>query len=331
MFFQIVSVSSPKITSVTASNDLVTVKSTGNVVGYYYGNSPKLNDAKYTSTTSNTFYASVKNGVYYFWVSGSGINGGNVSPVMYANGVKVSTSCTSQSVNNCDGSGVIERCYVYTGGNSVSPDKTGVLVTPKDGYKVTSLVASSNNCSNLSLVVGGQRLAQRYCKVTFTFKCEPKKTEPAKTDCTTNPNAPECKPACTGCACDNSCATTPYLTNISVSPGILSPAFSTKTTGYTVKVDGTVDKITINATGSKGNASGTISGTGTKQLSYGSQTFKVSISNNAGTTTYNVEVIRENNKSKDNSLKSLSINNGNLNPAFSPTQYKYNVEVENDK
>ncbi len=330
MIQRLANVSQPRITSITANNDLVTVKSTGSVAGYYYGTSPNLNAATYTSTNSNTYYAAVKNGVYYFWVAGTGVSTGNVNAVMYSSGVRVSSSCTNQSVKNCSGSGTIERCYVYTGGKSVVPEKSGTLVTPADGYKLESLKVSSNNCSNLSLVVGGQTLSKRYCKVTFAYSCVSKNATPAPADnCTTNPNGPGCKSSCSGCACTNSCATTPYLIGLSVSAGELSPSFTTKNTNYNVVVNGNVDKITINAVGSKGNAAGTITGTGTKNLSYGSQTFVIKIANNAAAVEYYVTVTREQNKSKDNSLSSLVLNNGELTPAFDPAVNTYNVEVEN--
>ncbi len=339
MIQKLANVTSPKITSVTSNNDLVTVKATGTIVGYYFGTSPNLNSAQFTRTTSGTYYAAVKNGVYYFWVAGTGVSSGNVNAVMYSNGVRVSTSCTNQSVKNCSGTGTIERCYVYSGGKSVSPEKSGTLVTPASGYKLNSLKVQSNNCSNLSLNVGGQALAKRYCKVVFAYQCVPENASstPAPTptptpsnDCKTNPNAPGCRTTCSGCACTNSCTTIPYLTGLSVSAGTLSPAFETKNVAYTVRVDGSVDQITINAVGSRGNAAGTITGTGTKNLSFGSQTFTIAIANNAATIEYFVTVIREEAKSKDNSLSSLVLSNGELSPAFDPSVNTYNVEVEND-
>ena len=342
MIEKLANVSQPKITSVTSSGDLVTVKATGTIVGYYFGTSPNLNSASFTRTTSSTYYAAVKNGVYYFWVAGTGVTSGNVNAVMYSSGVRVSSSCTNQSVKNCSGSGTIERCYVYTGGKSVLPEKSGTLVTPASGYKLDTLKVSSNNCSNLSLTVGGQNLSKRYCKVVFAYSCVPvNSSNPSPTptptptptpsdDCNTNPNGPNCKRTCSGCSCTNSCTTTPYLTGLSVSPGVLSPAFTTKNVAYTVVVPGDVDQITINAVGSRGNAAGTITGTGTKNLSFGSQTFMITISNNAASINYAVTVTREPIRSRDNSLSSLVVSNGEMNPAFSPAVNTYNVEVEND-
>ena len=153
---------------------------------------------------------------------------------------------------------------------------------------------------------------------------------PAPADnCATNPNGPGCKSSCSGCACTNSCTTTPYLTGLSVSPGTLSPAFNTKNVAYTVIVDGSVEQININAVGSRGNASGTITGTGVKNLSFGSQTFRITIANNAASIDYAVTVVREPIKNKDNTLSSLVVSNGELTPAFDPSINSYNVEVDN--
>ena len=73
----------------------------------------------------------------------------------------------------------------------------------------------------------------------------------------------------------------------------MSPAFNTKNVAYTVIVDGSVEQININAVGSRGNASGTITGTGVKNLSFGSQTFRITIANNAASIDYAITVVRE--------------------------------------
>lgn len=332
MIEKLANLSAPRITSVSSDKDLVIVKSEGNVVGYYYNNSPDINSAKYTSTTASVFYASVKNGVYYFWVNGSGVTTGNVKPVMYAKGVKISTSCTNQKVNKCTKSGLVERCFIYSGGSKVSAEIKGDLVVPADGYKIKTLKVNTNNCSNISLTVGNQKLEKRYCKIVYAYECVKDNGGGGGSvdDCTTNPNKPGCQSQCTGCACTNTCATVPYLTGLSVSPGVLSPAFNTKTVAYKVVVGGDVDKITINAVGSRGNAAGNITGTGTYQLSVGSQKFKISISNNAATIDYEVEVVREDNKSKDNKLSGIQVSVGELSPPFDPEVDMYDVEVEND-
>ncbi len=381
----------PKISGISSKDDLVTVKATGNVVGYYYGTSTKVNDAKFTSTSSTTYYAAVKNGIYYFWVAGSGVSTGNVNAIMYPYAVKITTSCYNQSVKNCTGSGTFERCYVYTGGKSVSPESGGTLVTPANGYKLESLVVSKNNCSNLSLNVGNQKLSKRYCKVVLAYKCS--KINPSACDknpnsadcicskdansascacardansadcaCKKNPNSTDCycktdanskncicaknpnSVACKGCPSGTTykngrcvtvvpqpiAPTTPYLTGLSVSPGTLSPAFDTHTVGYTVTVEPEVSQITINAVGSRGSASGTIYGTGVKNLSYGTQKFKITITNSAASIDYEIIVTRKKACNKDNTLKDLTISEGDLDPHFQAGVNSYNVKFNKE-
>lgn len=381
MIQKLADISTPKINSVTSNADLVTVKASGNIIGYYYGTSTSVNNAAYTSTTSNTYYAAVKNGVYYFWVAGSGVSTGNVNAVMYPYAVRVSTSCSNQSIKNCTGSGTFERCYVYTGGKSVSPESGGDLVTPAPGYKLDDLVVSANNCSNLSLNVGNQKLSKRYCKVVLSYKCSKIAANACDVDansadclcsqdgnsaacaCAKDANSADCKckkdansrecacardsrsAACTGRA--QSCSagyslvngkcvrnstpsspTTPYLTALSVSPGALSPAFNTKTVSYNVTVDTNVSQITINATGSRGSAAGTIYGTGLKNLSYGDNVFKITIMNSAESIDYYVTVFRKPECKGDKTLKSITLSEGDLEPSFQPDVNSYNVKIE---
>ena len=72
------------------------------------------------------------------------------------------------------------------------------------------------------------------------------------------------------------------LSNLTVSTGSLSPSFSANTTNYTVNVAGNVSAITIGASASSSKA--TLSGTGKKNLSYGSNKFTITVKSEAGTT-----------------------------------------------
>ena len=391
MVQKLASMSTPTITGVSSSNDLVTVRATGNIVGYYYGTSTSLNNASYTSTTSSNFYASVKNGIYYFWVAGAGVSTGNVNAVMYPYAVKVTTSCSNQIVKNCTSTGTFDRCFVYTGGKSVSPEQGGNLVTPAAGYKLDSVTVAKNNCSNLSLTVNGQRLARRYCKVTFQFKCskiavDVCQTAPNSVDCICkkdpngascacmkdansadcackknansadcickkSPNSRECTCAKNPSACEtpvpcpsgyvlengkcvrkvNPDPLSPYLTALSVTPGVLSPAFSPQTRDYTVTVESNVTQVNINANSATGRAAGSINGTGTKGVSVGKNTFKISVFNTAGTVDYYVTVIRKAICNKDNTLKSLSLTEAELDPIFKAGVLSYNAKVDKEK
>lgn len=79
------------------------------------------------------------------------------------------------------------------------------------------------------------------------------------------------------------------LSSLTVSTGTLSPAFSSGTTEYSVSLDGTVDKITLNA--SPNHAKATVSGTGEKTLVPGDNRFAiVCTAENGAQKQYNVNV-----------------------------------------
>jgi len=82
------------------------------------------------------------------------------------------------------------------------------------------------------------------------------------------------------------------LVSLTVSEGTLTPAFNSNTTDYTVIVANGVSSIEIGATA--GNAAATISGTGTKSLSVGDNTFNIVVTAADGTTTktYTIVVTR---------------------------------------
>lgn len=98
------------------------------------------------------------------------------------------------------------------------------------------------------------------------------------------------------------------LTSLSISVGTLSPAFSADNQEYYVNsVDS--DNITITVSG---NANASIIGTGTKSLNYGTNTFEITVKAEAGNVKiYKLIVNRVDNRSSDNTLKSIRIN-GNL-------------------
>jgi uncharacterized repeat protein (TIGR02543 family) len=82
------------------------------------------------------------------------------------------------------------------------------------------------------------------------------------------------------------------LSSLTVNRGTLSPAFSANTTAYTVNVAGAASNITIYA--SANHESATVSGTGTKSLSVGENTFSVTVTAEDRTTkTYTITVNRD--------------------------------------
>ena len=104
--------------------------------------------------------------------------------------------------------------------------------------------------------------------------------------------------------------------------------FKAETTTYNL---GTypADKSSINITAVAEDSKATISGTGTKTLNYGANTFSVVVkAENGATKTYQIKVNRTDPRNKDNSLSSLSINP--LTISFNKNTTSYTVIAEHD-
>ncbi len=115
------------------------------------------------------------------------------------------------------------------------------------------------------------------------------------------------------------------LSSLSITEVNLTPAFNANTTSYTVNTD--LDKITINATKTDSNAS--VTGTGSKTLKYGKNTFSVVVKAEDGSTkTYIIVVNRKDNRNSDSSLKSLSISSGQI--KFYANTKSYNISLKED-
>ena len=108
------------------------------------------------------------------------------------------------------------------------------------------------------------------------------------------------------------------LSSLSVTGGTLSPSFQASVTSYTMSTDNS--SITVSATAQEG----TVTGVGTINLNYGANTVKVEVTAPAGNKKiYTITVTRNDSRSTDCSLKSLSVSDGNIN--FQPTIYNYDV------
>lgn len=77
------------------------------------------------------------------------------------------------------------------------------------------------------------------------------------------------------------------LSSLTVSEGSLSPQFSPKTTSYTVELDSSVKQVSIAAKAKDSKAK--VTGTGTKELSFGDNKFRIVVkAENGDTRTYNI-------------------------------------------
>lgn len=129
------------------------------------------------------------------------------------------------------------------------------------------------------------------------------------------------------------------LSNLTVVPGTLSPAFAANTVSYTVDVTNNVSQVTVTATKSDPNAvlSGSIADPGTGQatgqatISLGGPGTATPISinvtaPNGNSKTYSITVNRAA-PSNNNNLSGLTVTPGSLTPAFDSALLTYTVQV----
>ena len=104
--------------------------------------------------------------------------------------------------------------------------------------------------------------------------------------------------------------------------------FKSENNIYNLVVDSNKDKIVIEAV--KEDNSASLSGDlGTKELVYGTNTFKINVTSyKKDVNTYTINVLRPDNRSTNNKLKTLKITNTNLN--FKSDVNNYSLEVSND-
>ena len=130
------------------------------------------------------------------------------------------------------------------------------------------------------------------------------------------------------------------LSSLSLSTGNLNPIFSSNITSYSAIIDASA--VTINARASSNYA--IISGIGKVNLNYGSNTYRVVVTSESGTTkTYNINIVRPNNTnnntsdtsnrdnntatlSSNNYLNNITLSNGNIN--FNKNITEYNITVD---
>lgn len=106
----------------------------------------------------------------------------------------------------------------------------------------------------------------------------------------------------------------------------ISFIFNKNNTSYQLETE--KEEITISATASDSNA--TISGdTGTKKLNYGGNNFSIKVTSEAGEVKeYTLNIVRPDNRSKENYLISFKFNNYDID--FSKDKTDYKIALEND-
>ena len=113
------------------------------------------------------------------------------------------------------------------------------------------------------------------------------------------------------------------LSNLSVSPGGIN---FNGGTSYSTSVGANVTSVTVSAAAQDSKAS--ISGTGSRNLNYGANEIKVTVTAESGAKkVYTINVNRKDDRSTNNNLASLKVSNGKLSPGFSKGNTKYSMEV----
>lgn len=320
------------IYSVNVNGSVATVNAYGTVTGYYVGyDNPNLSaSSTYFSgaTTSNTYYAGVKNGTYYFWVSG--LHGSSMSTLKYPQAVVVTTSCSNEVVTDHIGKFTIQRCRKYENGTLTwDGNDLDTIISCAAGYYPADLAKDDSDCKKMSIQQGNQAILTPYCKSIITGEC---KAIPNGGGSGGSSGGGESGGGSSGggSSSGGNVAAAASLTSIGVSSGELSPAFSSSVKSYTVVVEGNVETFKVTAEAASGSTFVKGEGPRTVKLEYGENKIPLTVKNVSGkTTTYNLVVTRTDNRSEIYTLSSLKLSEGTLEPEFSPLVTTYNVKVPN--
>jgi len=113
------------------------------------------------------------------------------------------------------------------------------------------------------------------------------------------------------------------LSNLTVGGSLVS-GFSSNKTSYDL---GEVTSTSINIGATAEDSKSSVSGTGTKNLNYGKNTFNVVVTaENGSKKTYTITITKKDTRNKDNTLSSLSASPLNLKFNKNTTSYSFNVE-----
>lgn len=302
----------PSITSVEhKEKDLYYVKANANgstIKRYIVGTS--LKSAISFNTSYDETYITVPNGTFYIWVEST--SGETSSPYT----IYVTDSCSNTTAYNKTDTGSYERCfYRYSNGTEkVASEATAASCATGYNMDAAYTTISQNDCGNKN--PGNYGLSYRFCKKTYDYKCVKVETSSSSGN---------------GTNTDNSQASTANakLSSLSISTGSLTPNFSPSTFSYAATTDQSA--VTINATLANSTAS-FVNGYGprTINLNYGTNTIEIRTQDGNTTNTYTIKIKRSDSRSSENTLSSLTISKGSLDPVFSSLTTSYTVMVDSD-
>lgn len=241
-----------------------------------------------------SMYVSMMNGKQNVWAVDTA--GNHSTPYQ----IEIVNSCNEEgSVTNGKGKGYLNKCIIYTNGQEKLAYPGSI--TCAAGYVLQSEPGISTTCAGITQSNLDQfNLTDRYCSIKYFYNCIQESPKVIVSN----------------------------LNSLSISSGTLSPAFKAETTEYTANVN--VSTLTINAT-LNSDGSSFVEGYGprTVKLNYGANTIQIKVKSSTGNIkVYTIKVNRADNRSKDNTLSSLSTNVGTLNPKFNKSTTTYSINVD---
>lgn len=315
---QVQAAKGPTINSIeNRDDDLIYVQTTkGDFdISYYLMGTSISNAIKYVSSNTNA-YLSMPNGTYTVWAVDTN---GNTSAGYSI--TKDGGSCNMDGLSNVTDSGTIDMCGIMSSNGLYSNLTEGKnLITCADGYYLHTIQTEpiTTTCRLSSLDFTPYGLQKRLCKNTYNYRC-------VKNTGDTVLNASS------------------YLSNLSLSRGSISPAFSQNNFSYTATVPSSTSVITIYAALLDKDAS-FVDGyePRTVNLNYGENEIQIKVKGfvlkEEKISTYTVKITRNkpsstgtsSNKSNINTLSNITLSSGSLSPKFNSNTNIYNVEVAND-
>ncbi len=230
-------------------------------------------------------------------------NGGNVTCQVYVNVVSGKISSFTGDVRLSNNLSLVSSNYASNWSEfSTAKDGKFKLSTSnlyEGRVSIGTIVLRTNGSDNEahSITLGGIRVGdENYNEVALN--------EVSKTIYTSSSNA--------------------NLVDLSVSPGNLTPSFNENVSNYNVVTNSS--SIVISAVAPK---SGSVSGTGQKNLNYGNNSFTITSVSEAGNSkTYTINVVRNDTRSSNNNLSNLSVSDIDI--RFNSGTYNYNATVKYD-
>ena len=270
-----------------------------------------VNNAIVFKTASEGTYITVPNGEFNVWA----VNTADEYSAAYK--ITVSGSCKNTTAENKTGTGSYERCYEKYANGTERATTSASGATCATGYNMDAAYSTIyyNDCGNKNVENTG--LPYRYCSKKYNYKC----IKAGKGNASSSSSS---RSGSSSASSGNA-----KLSSLSISTGSLSPNFSSST--YTYSATTSASSVDVKATLANGSAS-FMSGYGprTVNLNYGSNSILIKTQDGNTINTYTIRIKRSDGRSSTNTLSSLSVSNGTLEPNFSSLTNSYNVKIGND-